>query len=695
MQKALNNTNGTLEQKEESFTEAPFSTCGEGLGVRLFFSLFFIFLFSFAQAQPTSIWLDDLPIKSFSEGIPSVVTKTNVAGDTMRLNGISFGHGVGVDPISVLAFYLNGKAKQFTATVGVDDIATKNAAVEFFVIGDKKIIFASGKMMVGDLAKKVDVDLTGIQRLGLLVTVEDKKTGKLYGNWANAMLVMDGKNRPQHIPNNDEKYILTPSVAKTPRINTAKVFGATPGNPFLFTIAATGERPMFFAALNLPQGLSIDSKTGIISGSVQQKGVYAVMLKAKNNLGEATKPLTIKIGDTIALTPPIGWNGWNSWARNIDREKVIASANAMVKMSLRDHGWTYINIDDAWQGERSGASHAIQPNEKFPRFKEMIDSIHGLGLKLGLYSTPWITSYAGYPGGSSNFESGVFPDSVRNNKRAYRYIGKYRFEKEDALQFANWGVDYLKYDWRIDLNSAERMSIALKHSGRDVLYSLSNSAPFSNAKDWARIANAYRTGPDIRDSWTSLYLSAFTIDNWAPYGGPGHWNDPDMLILGNVTTGSDLHPTRLTPDEQYSHVSIFSLLSAPLLIGCPIEQLDPFTLNLLTNDEVIAIDQDPLGKPARLVSDENGIQIWLKPIENGAYAIGLFNTDNFGKTPQSYFHWGDEPAKQYMFDFAKFGLNGKWKIRDVWRQKDVGAFEGKFKTEIRYHGVVMLRMYKK
>ena len=238
------------------------------------------------------------------------------------------------------------------------------------------------------------------------------------------------------------------------------------------------------------------------------------------------------------------------------------------------------------------------------------------------------------------------------------------------------------------------MSKALKESGRDIVYSLSNSAPFALVKDWARISEAWRTGPDIRDSWISLYISAFTLDKWAPYAGPGHWNDPDMMILGNVTTGAKLHPTRLTPDEQYSHVSMFSLLSAPLLIGCPIEQLDAFTLNLLTNDEVIDIDQDPLGKSARLVNEENGVQVWLKPLEDGSYAIGMFNTADYQKTPQSYFRWGNEPNKHYTLDLEKYGLKGKWSVRDVWRQKAMGEFSGSFTTDIRHHGVVMIKLSK-
>jgi alpha-galactosidase len=645
----------------------------------------------FAQ-KTTDIWLDDLAISSFSEGIAGVNQKTNGGGEPMQLAMVNYQRGLGIHSTGVLYFLMDGNAVNFTAVVGADDKANKTMITNFYVIGDRKILFESGEMKVGDAPKKVSVDLKGIKRLGLLVTTKED-VSRNYSDWADAKFTMIENTVPGIIPNSDEKYILTPASPKSPRINSPKVFGARPGNPFLFTVVASGESPIQFSVENLPRGLSIDSKTGIITGTVAERGNYYTKMKAKNKYGESIKELLIKIGDTISLTPPIGWNGWNSWAREIDKEKVIASANAMVKMGLSNHGWTYINIDDAWQGQRTGKNHSLQANNKFPAFKEMIDEIHAKGLKLGVYSTPWISSYAGYAGGSSNFEDGAYPDSIRNNKRAYRYIGKYRFEKEDAEQMAEWGVDYLKYDWRIDLNSAERMSAALKKSGRDIVYSLSNSAPFALAKDWARIAEAWRTGPDIRDSWISLYVSAFTLDKWAPYGGPGHWNDPDMMILGNVTTGAKLHPTRLTADEQYSHVSLFCLLAAPLLIGCPIEQLDAFTLNLLTNDEVIDIDQDPLGRSARLVSEENGVQVWLKPLEDGSYAVGMFNIDGYQKTPQSYFRWGDEKPREYQLKLDKIGLPGKWKIRDVWKQKNLGDVSGSFTTNIRYHGVTLLRIY--
>lgn len=663
-------------------------------------TLLFVSLSIVVSAQKTNtVWLDDLLIQTYSEGIRPVQAKSNYQHDTLRMNGVRYARGIGAQSPCVLAFLLDKHATHFSALIGADDMGNKDIPLTFAVVGDGKVLFESKEMSIGDTPIPIDIDLKGIKQLGLLVTdkiggVGNKRT---YCNWVNAKLEMIDKHKPEHVQNLDKKYTLTPpSVPRGlgAKINSAKLFGATPNNPFFYTIAATGQKPIVFSAENLPNGLVLDKKTGIITGHVAQRGTYVTTLKAKNAFGEATKQLTIKIGDTIALTPPIGWNGWNSWEAHIDREKVIASADAMVKMGLRDHGWTYINIDDAWQGVRTGRDTALQPNEKFPNIKEMFDYIHGLGLKVGLYSTPYISSYAGYVGASSDLPTGGETHTqIMTKKQSFQHIGRYKFEPNDARQMAEWGVDFLKYDWRIDTASTARMSTALKQSGRDIVFSLSNNAPFEKVADWARLSNMYRTGPDIKDSWTSLFLTAFSLDKWSPYSGHGHWADPDMMILGKVSIGPIMHDTRLTPDEQYSHVSIFSLLAAPMLIGCPIEQLDDFTLNLLTNDEVIEINQDPLGKAARLLAEENGVQIWAKPLEDGSVAVGLFNTADYGKTPQSYFRWGTEKPKSFTFDFNKIGLKGTYKLRDVWRQKDLGSFKDVFKTEIRHHGVVFLRLF--
>lgn len=661
----------------------------------LFFAVALILSQDMKAQHAITFYFDDLPLQTYSEGIRPVSTKSNYWKSVIKINGVPYKRGFGAQSPAVLSFMLDGNAKRFSAEVGVDDSSNTAIPLTFYVLADQKILFQSKPMNVRDAAVKVDLDLTGVKQLGLLITdtvggLGNKRTN---GNWANASLVINEGFTPGYVQNNDPKYILTPTPKKSPQINTAKVFGATPGNPVLFKVATTGLRPMHFSAANLPSGLKISSETGIISGTVIQRGNYEVTLIAKNKIGAATKKLILKIGDTIALTPPLGWNGWNSWEAEIDQDKVLASANAMVKTGLADHGWSYINVDDAWMGKRGGPDTALQANEKFPDMKGMIDQIHAMGLKAGLYSTPYIASYGGYVGASSDYPAGGETHELfKPNRPPYSRIGKYKFEPNDARQMAAWGVDFLKYDWRIDVASTERMSAALKKSGRDIVFSLSNNAPFEKVTDWVRLSNMYRTGPDIKDSWTSLFNTAFVLDKWSPYAGPGHWSDADMMIVGDVSIGPVLHPTRLTPDEQYSHISIFSLIASPMLIGCPIDRLDSFTLNLLSNDEVIAINQDPLGKAARLVLEKDGFQVWKRELDNGEYAVGIFNIAGFGKTPASYFRWGNEKPNIFSLNFKEIGLEGQYKIRDAWRQKDLGIFKGTITSSIPHHGVVMYRI---
>ncbi len=363
--------------------------------------------------------------------------------------------------------------------------------------------------------------------------------------------------------------------------------------------------------------MELDAKTGRITGAVTREGEYKVTLTASNARGKDVKTLRIRIGDQICLTPPMGWNSWNCFAGAVDQDKVRAAAEAMVKTGLIRHGWTYINIDDTWQGQRDGEEHALQGNEKFPDLKKLCDEVHGMGLKSGIYSTPWVTSYANHPGGSAENPEGKwekFEGAKQVNKKVLPFaVGKYSFAKQDAKQFAEWGFDYLKYDWNpIEAPQVEEMADALKESGRDFVFSLSNHAPYDGAADWARLSNCWRTTGDIRDNWKSVAAIGFSQAPWARFAGPGHWNDPDMLVVGKVGWGPKLHPTGLTADEQYTHISLWCLLAAPLLIGCDLTQMDDFTLGLLTNDEVLAVDQDPLGKQATRVKEDPaaGVEVW-------------------------------------------------------------------------------------
>ncbi len=493
--------------------------------------------------------------------------------------------------------------------------------------------------------------------------------------------------------------ILTPPPPETPRINGPKIFGVRPGSPFLYTIPATGARPVTFAATGLPAGLKLDSATGHITGVVSQRGEYEVTLAARNALGTVERKFRIVVGDQIALTPPMGWSSWNSFGEQVTQEKMLSSAQALVNTGLRDHGWVYINLDDSWQGPRGGPRNALQPNSKFPDMKALGDQLHALGLKFGIYSTPWRGSYAGYTGSKTDNADGTY-DWIKSgdHNEFYRLgrkdskgtqvnwkIGRHSFVRPDVAQWADWGVDYLKYDWfPNDVPNVEEMSLALRGAGRDIVYSLSNTALYDTAPDLARLSQAWRTTGDIRDTWKSVSTIGFLQDRWAPYAGPGHWNDPDALVIGQVGGwGSALAPTRLTPDEQYTHVSLWSLLSAPLLIACDLTHLDAFTLGLLTNDEVLDINQDPLGKQATQISNDGDKVVYAKTLEDGSIAIGLFNRGSRETTVAvSWGPWGTLPSSD---SDARL-------VRDVWRQKDLGVSKGKFETKVPPHGVVLVRL---
>jgi len=481
---------------------------------------------------------------------------------------------------------------------------------------------------------------------------------------------------------------LTPPAPVTPRINGPAVFGVSPGSPVLYNIPATGDRPMNFAAEGLPDTLSLDTNTGRITGVLNSRGTFPITLRARNQLGSDEKKFRIIVGDRIALTPAMGWSSWNCFAASITQEKILAIATAMVKSGLSQHGWTYINLDDGWQGRRTGPDHSLVGNEKFPDMPGLVRSIHDLGLKAGTYSTPWETSYDKYPGGSSETEDGQW-------KKLGNKFGKVSFAEADAKEFASWGIDYLKYDWHpIDLNHTKAMSDALRHSGRDIVFSLSNSADLTNAPAYAQMAESWRTTGDIYDVWVNgdkdwhyaVSEIAFSQDPWAPFAGPGHWNDPDMLVVGDVGVGNGgegwtmTHPSRLTADQQYTHISMWCLLSAPLILGCDLAKLDPFTIGLLTNDEVLAIDQDELGKQAMRVGTDGVVDFYRKPLADGSFALGIFNR-------------GEQPTTVGIAKFSRMGVPGKLTARDLWRQQDIPDLDPKKTTfTIPPCGVVLLKL---
>jgi alpha-galactosidase len=477
----------------------------------------------------------------------------------------------------------------------------------------------------------------------------------------------------------EEPGVLTPKAPPTARINGPKVFGVRPGHPFLFTIAATGNRPMEFAAEGLPAGLKLDPATGRITGAIAEKGEHHIKLRATNPLGTAERGFKIVVGDRIALTPPMGWNSWNCFANEVDDQKVRAAADAMVQSGLINHGWTYVNIDDCWEiglkakdlvrrvGEPRDARGMINSNKRFPDMKALCEYVHARGLKIGLYSSPGTLTCAGF-------------------------TASYGHEEQDARRYAQWGFDYLKYDWcsysKVIKNSKptreqarkpyEVMRAALDKADRDIVYSLCQYG-MSQVWEWgAEVGgNCWRTTGDIQDSWPSMARIGFNQGGKEKWAGPGHWNDPDMLVVGRLGWGK-LRPSRLQPNDQYTHISLWCLLAAPLLIGCDMTQMDDFTLGLLTNDEVLEVNQDPLGHQATRIAQNGDFEVWAKDMEDGSKAVGLFNRGTSD---------GEATAK-----WSDLSLHGKQVVRDLWRQKDLGPFEGQFSAKLPVHGVVLVRI---
>jgi alpha-galactosidase len=439
---------------------------------------------------------------------------------------------------------------------------------------------------------------------------------------------------------------------------------------------------MEFSVKGLPHGLKVNPKTGEITGKIKKKGEYLVTLEAKNSLGIDKREFKIIVGSKISLTPAMGWNSWNCWGDHVTEEDILESGRAMVSSGLINHGWTYINIDDSWQGKRGGPYNGIQGNEKFPDMRALCDSIHELGLKAGIYSTPWTTSYAVYIGGSSQNSNGdwtkptISKHGHLNKKMLPWAIGKYSFAYNDAKQWAAWGIDYLKYDWNPnEIPETEEMYNALRKSGRDIILSLSNNAPYENIAGLSKYANSWRTTGDIRDTWESMSRIGFSQDKFVCFAGPGHWNDPDMLVVGYVGWGHP-RPTKLTPDEQYTHITLWCLLSAPLLLGCDLTKLDDFTLSLLTNDEVLAVDQDPLGKEAVSLTADGITRIYVKSLEDGSKAVGFFNLS--------------EKDTTISVSWSSLRISGEQTVRDLWRQKDLGVFTDDFKIKVAPHSAELV-----
>ena len=495
---------------------------------------------------------------------------------------------------------------------------------------------------------------------------------------------------PALSPADDARPILTPKPPAAAKINGPTVYGARPGHPFLYRIPCTGVRPVRFAAQGLPASLHLDPDTGIITGSTPDKpGVYAVTLRAANSKGNASRPFRIVVGETLALTPPMGWNDWYTYYDHVTGKIVRQAADAMISSGMADFGYQYVNVDDCWMmkpgskdpelgGEPRDPQGAIRPNGRFPDMPALAAYLHAKGLKAGLYSSPGPLTCGGF-------------------------TGSYQHEEIDARTFAAWGFDFLKYDWCSYGNIAPQkptladyrkpydlMGGILKKLDRDVVLNLCQYG-MGDVWTWGADTggNSWRTTGDlgaiVGSRLPGFYTVAMANANLSSNAGPGHWNDPDYLLIGTIGNAfnGDEPPalTTLTPDEQYSYMSMWSLMAAPLFFAGDMANLDNFTLGILCNSEVIDVDQDALGWQGRVVRRSADEFILEKPLEDGSVALGLFNLD--------------DSSRKITVSLTDLGLNGNWKARDLWRQKEIGAVPGEFSAEVPRHGVIMVRLSQK
>jgi alpha-galactosidase len=320
---------------------------------------------------------------------------------------------------------------------------------------------------------------------------------------------------------------------------------------------------------------------------------------------------------------------------------------------MKAAGYTYINIDDGWQGKRD-ANGVLQPNPNFPDMKALAAYVHSKGLKLGIYSSPGPRTCAGYE-------------------------GSFDREELDAKTWAAWGIDYLKYDWcsagRVwkddDMRALyQRMGEALRKAGRPIVYSLCQYGRAS-VQEWGpKVAgNLWRTTGDIRDRWESMEQIGFSQSDLAPFAAPGHWNDPDMLEIGNGG---------MNPDEYRTHMSLWSMLAAPLIAGNDLRNMDAATREILLNREVIAVDQDPLGKAAARAAKTGDAEVWVRPLAGGAHAVAVFNRG--------------AAETEVAVKWADLKLAGPLRVRDLWAHTDRGPQAAGYAARVPAHGVVMLRI---
>ncbi len=502
----------------------------------------------------------------------------------------------------------------------------------------------------------------------------------------------------------NEDEILTPLPPTKPRINGPSVYGCTANKPLVYRIPTQGERPIAFSVVGLPESLVLDAENGIFTGMTPAKdGDYTMTITAENRHGHDTRELTLVVGNRLALTPPMGWNHWYTHYHYVNDRNIRDAAAAMVQSGMADVGYSYVSIDDCWMriapeyveramtrkgtgnvnldtaarmGTTRDETGKIIPNDAFPDMDALTDYIHGFGLKAGLYTSP-------------------------GPRTCQEFEGSWQHEAIDAKTYADWGFDLLKYDWCryreifAALPEAEQtreayikpyhiMGDLLKEQGRDIVHNLCQYG-MADVWTWGKeVGHSWRTGGDLGHTITQggIYNIAKKTIGIRSYNGPGGWNDPDYIILGKwrspFNKGGDLLQIELTPNEQYSYMSLWGMMACPLFFSGDMDALDPFTLKILSNTEMIAVNQDVLGvcaEPVRMNEEE-----WIlkKSMSDGSVIVGFFEVPNKGD-------------RTIEVTWDELGVTGAQALRDPWRQKDIGYADEKLSITVGKRGCAVLK----
>ncbi len=532
-------------------------------------------------------------------------------------------------------------------------------------------------------------------------------------------LVLTGSVSARLVAQTNPPVSIAAFADAAPQFNGAKIIGVRPGTPLVCALAVSGERPMNFSAKHLPTGLSLDPQTGIITGILKNAGEYSFTAFAKNSVGKTSAKIKIACGDALALTPPLGWNSYDSFSDSVTEAETLSNALWM-KKNLQPFGWDTVVVDFRWYDPqptgddnllnktRVGAAltadefgRLLPAPNRFPSatngagFKPLADKLHSLGLKFGIHVMRGIPRQAVLAGtkildseftatvaGETNDKCIWCPDmfGVRDNPAGQAWYDSC------AKLWAAWGVDYIKVD---DLSApyhAAEIRIlhrALANVDRSIIFSTSpGPTTTGEAGHISANANLWRISGDFWDRWPKLNEQFDLLAQWSGAGAPGHWPDADMIPFGKIALrsklGGDPHRTHFTRDEQVSLLSLWALAPSPLMLGMNLPDNDAWTTALLTNPEVLAVNQDARGNTARRIfAPGQSAEMWVKEISGGARAVGFFNRT-------------DQPI-QVNYEWRQSGYFFTPQVRDLWLQKNLPKSKI-FSAELPPHGCVLLEV---